>query len=119
MWCSTEGVRQWRFALCLCAQIDRQAEDRCHRLGQLRPVTVYRFVTGGSVDQKIVAIANRKLSLDQAVLTQDGKGDEDEKRTMGDILKSLLEEGPGAGGASGEPLAAAGGGLVIPDVLAD
>lgn len=25
-------------------QIDRQAEDRCHRLGQLKPVTVIRLV---------------------------------------------------------------------------
>lgn len=26
-------------------QIDRQAEDRCHRLGQTKPVTVYRLVS--------------------------------------------------------------------------
>ena len=43
-----------------------QAEDRCHRLGQTRPVTVHRLVAADSVDQKIVAIATRKLSLDQA-----------------------------------------------------
>ena len=28
-------------------QIDRQAEDRCHRLGQMRPVTVIRLVSAG------------------------------------------------------------------------
>lgn len=31
-------------------QNDRQAEDRCHRLGQTRPVTVYKLVSAGSVD---------------------------------------------------------------------
>lgn len=30
-------------------QIDRQAEDRCHRLGQTRPVTVYRLVRQSSL----------------------------------------------------------------------
>lgn len=29
-------------------QIDRQAEDRCHRLGQTKAVSVYRFVTKGA-----------------------------------------------------------------------
>ncbi|GMH79941.1 hypothetical protein TL16_g08330, partial [Triparma laevis f. inornata] len=33
--------------------VDLQAEDRCHRIGQTRPVTVYKLVTEGSVDEKI------------------------------------------------------------------
>ena len=88
-----------------------QAEDRCHRLGQTRPVTVYRFVTAESVDEKIVAIAARKLSLDRAVLSEDdggGKmGDREESRSMAEILKALLEEAPPTGG----------GAVPIPDVL--
>ncbi len=31
-------------------QIDRQAEDRCHRLGQLKPVTVIRLVMSFSTE---------------------------------------------------------------------
>lgn len=34
-------------------QIDKQAEDRAHRLGQTRPVTVYRLVTRNSVDSNV------------------------------------------------------------------
>eukprot|EP00798_Chlamydomonas_sp_ICE-L_P009154 gene9154-16279_t len=48
--------------------VDRQAEDRCHRLGQTKPVTVYRLVTKGTVDESIIGIADRKLALDAAVL---------------------------------------------------
>ena len=54
------------------AQIDRQAEDRAHRIGQLRPVTVHRFVTKDSVDESIHMLSQRKLRLDAVVL---GSGD--------------------------------------------
>ncbi|XP_022733682.1 protein CHROMATIN REMODELING 19-like isoform X2 [Durio zibethinus] len=74
-------------------QIDRQAEDRCHRIGQTRPVTIYRLVTKGTVDENVYEIAKRKLTLDAAVLESgidvDDEGDASEK-TMGQILSSLL-----------------------------
>ncbi|KAL8144416.1 hypothetical protein V2J09_017448 [Rumex salicifolius] len=70
-------------------QIDRQAEDRCHRIGQTKPVTVYRLVTKTTVDENIYEIAKRKLILDAAVLQNgsvvDDAGDVPE-RTMGEIL---------------------------------
>ncbi|KAJ4822652.1 Protein CHROMATIN REMODELING 19 [Turnera subulata] len=74
-------------------QIDRQAEDRCHRIGQTKPVTVYRLVTKGTVDENVYEIAKRKLTLDAAVLESgmevDNEGDISEK-TMGEILSTLL-----------------------------
>ena len=107
-------------------QIDRQAEDRCHRLGQTRPVTVYRFVTRDSVDEKIVAIAERKLQLDSAILNAAGdEGDAAqgaaaggrgaESKSMAEILRTLLEEGRGGEGRR----ASAGVALHIPDAIAD
>ncbi|KAK9935656.1 hypothetical protein M0R45_022748 [Rubus argutus] len=74
-------------------QIDRQAEDRCHRIGQTKPVTIYRLVTKGTVDENVYEIAKRKLVLDAAVLesglTMENEGETSEK-TMGEILSKLL-----------------------------
>ena len=47
---------------------DRQAEDRCHRIGQTKPVTVYKMVTVHSVDESIFAIGQRKTELTKAIL---------------------------------------------------
>ncbi|XP_047458522.1 lymphoid-specific helicase [Mugil cephalus] len=46
-------------------QADLQAQDRCHRIGQTKPVVVYRLVTANTVDQKIRerAAAKRKLEM--------------------------------------------------------
>ncbi|KDP38213.1 hypothetical protein JCGZ_04856 [Jatropha curcas] len=74
-------------------QIDRQAEDRCHRIGQLKPVTIYRLVTRSTVDENVYEIAKRKLILDAAVLESGVEVDnenETSEKTMGEILSSLL-----------------------------
>ena len=49
-------------------QLDRQAEDRAHRLGQKNEVSVYRLVTAGSVEESIVKMQKRKKTLGSAVL---------------------------------------------------
>jgi SWI/SNF-related matrix-associated actin-dependent regulator 1 of chromatin subfamily A len=77
-------------------QIDRQAEDRCHRLGQTKTVTVYRLVTEGSVDEKIVAIAEQKLNLGSTILAEgdQAKPDaKDETRAMQAIIEELVASG--------------------------
>ncbi|TQD87248.1 hypothetical protein C1H46_027210 [Malus baccata] len=72
-------------------QIDRQAEDRCHCIGQVKPVTIYRLVTKGTVDENVYEIAKRKLVLDVAVLESGVEMDnEGDTSTMGDILSKLL-----------------------------
>ncbi|CDW88930.1 probable global transcription activator snf2l1 isoform 2 [Stylonychia lemnae] len=53
-------------------QVDLQAIDRAHRIGQKRDVVVYRFVTEGSVEEKIVERAARKLRVDHLIM-QKGK----------------------------------------------
>ncbi|XP_043912087.1 lymphoid-specific helicase [Protopterus annectens] len=49
-------------------QSDLQAQDRCHRIGQTKPVVVYRLVTANTVDQKIVERASAKRRLEKLVI---------------------------------------------------
>jgi len=49
-------------------QNDMQAQDRCHRIGQKRAVTIFRLITSKSVDVQIMRIADRKRSLHNALL---------------------------------------------------
>lgn len=49
-------------------QCDLQAQDRCHRIGQVRPVMVYRLVTANTVDQKIVERATAKRKLEKLIM---------------------------------------------------
>ncbi len=46
---------------------DAQAVDRAHRLGQTRPVAVYRLLGAGTLDEQIARIAAQKLELDRAL----------------------------------------------------
>jgi DNA helicase INO80 len=42
---------------------DSQAMDRAHRLGQTRQVTVYRLITRGTIDERIVQLARVKKDV--------------------------------------------------------
>ena len=46
--------------------VEDQATDRAHRIGQTRPVTVYRLITKGSIEEKIIELhaAKRDLAAD-------------------------------------------------------
>eukprot|EP00051_Salpingoeca_urceolata_P016328 m.215987 g.215987 ORF g.215987 m.215987 type:complete len:1013 (+) comp18649_c0_seq2:211-3249(+) len=50
---------------------DRQAEDRCHRMGQTKPVDVVRLIADDSVEEAMLQQAERKLQLEQDVGEQD------------------------------------------------
>uniref|UniRef100_A0A8C8MB69 Proliferation-associated SNF2-like protein n=1 Tax=Oncorhynchus tshawytscha TaxID=74940 RepID=A0A8C8MB69_ONCTS len=49
-------------------QADLQAQDRCHRIGQTKPVVVYRLVTANTIDQKILERASAKRKLEKMVI---------------------------------------------------
>jgi len=50
-----------------------QAAGRAHRMGQQRPVTVYRLVTAGSVEERIIELHRDKRGLAEGVLEGDGR----------------------------------------------
>ncbi|KAF4621127.1 hypothetical protein D9613_000994 [Agrocybe pediades] len=49
-------------------QMDRQCEDRAHRIGQIRDVHIYRFVSQHTVEEAMLLKANQKRSLDDIVI---------------------------------------------------
>jgi SNF2 family DNA or RNA helicase len=71
------------------AAVEAQAMDRIHRLSQKRKVNVRRFVMQGSIEERIIAIQERK-SLQAKGALQKLQGDEKRKAMIGD-LRGLLE----------------------------
>ncbi|KAJ3402286.1 hypothetical protein CcCBS67573_g01001 [Chytriomyces confervae] len=49
-------------------QMDLQAQDRVHRIGQTRPVIIYRLVTSGTVEKRILDRAASKRKLEKLVI---------------------------------------------------
>eukprot|EP00397_Hematodinium_sp_SG-2012_P001244 GEMP01001245.1.p1 GENE.GEMP01001245.1~~GEMP01001245.1.p1 ORF type:complete len:1596 (+),score=441.91 GEMP01001245.1:137-4924(+) len=93
--------------------IDTQAMDRAHRIGQERPVTVYRLAHEWTVEERLIFRQQQKRKLDQllvqkqasprttvmaassldpASMDDDGHHSVDEKLTSGEIM-SLLKYG--------------------------
>jgi len=68
-------------------QVDRQAEDRCHRLGQVKPVTIYKMISTESVDQHMLRMADRKAQLNDVMLEE---GSKKKDKTKVWALRSLL-----------------------------
>ncbi|WP_457552320.1 DEAD/DEAH box helicase [Desulfobacula sp.] len=66
--------------------VEDQASDRAHRIGQTRPVTVYRLVVKNSIEERIVKLHQEKRDLAQRLLAgSDTAG----KLTANDLLKLL------------------------------
>ncbi|KAH0576412.1 SNF2 family helicase [Spironucleus salmonicida] len=70
-------------------QNDLQAVGRAHRIGQMKPVTIYRFLTQDSVEEKIYEIAKRKMVLDYALVQSQSLAIESDSS----ILRKVLEYG--------------------------
>ena len=51
--------------------VEDQATDRAHRIGQTKNVFVYRLITKGSVEEKIMKLKERKKDLLDSVISTD------------------------------------------------
>ncbi|XP_036618673.1 SWI/SNF-related matrix-associated actin-dependent regulator of chromatin subfamily A containing DEAD/H box 1 isoform X2 [Trichosurus vulpecula] len=54
---------------------DKQAEDRCHRVGQTKEVQVIKLISQGTIEESMLKINQQKLKLEQDMTTVD-EGDE-------------------------------------------
>ena len=70
-------------------------QDRCHRIGQTRPVVIFRLVTKNTIDESIVQRAQAKRAIEKLVVHEDKfkSGQASLKETANKVLtaKEILE----------------------------
>ena len=71
--------------------VEDQASDRAHRIGQTRPVTIYRLVARGTIEEQIVSLHRQKRELADSLL-EDG---EMSARIGAEDLLELMRSGGG------------------------
>ncbi len=68
--------------------VENQATDRAYRIGQDKPVFVYKYIIENSIEEKILKIQKNKAELAKALLSEEVS---DNKLSLtDDILSSLL-----------------------------
>ncbi|KAF8977691.1 TATA-binding protein-associated factor mot1 [Entomortierella lignicola] len=89
---------------------DLQAMDRAHRLGQKKVVNVYRLITKGTLEEKIMGLQKFKLNIANSVINQQNAGIQsmgtdqilDLFQVSGDDESDARKKGKGKGGLSGD-----------------
>ncbi|MBK5940753.1 DEAD/DEAH box helicase [Halochromatium roseum] len=71
--------------------VEDQASDRAHRIGQQRPVTIYRLVAKGTIEERILQLHANKRSLADALL----EGTDDSSRLSYAEMLALVQDSGG------------------------
>lgn len=74
-------------------QVDLQAMDRAHRIGQKKQVRVFRFITENTVEERIVERAEMKLKLDNIVIQQGRLVDQNTNRLGKEDVLNMIRHG--------------------------
>jgi superfamily II DNA or RNA helicase len=106
-------------------QVDLQAQDRAHRIGQTKQVCVFRLITEGTVEEKVLERALQKLRLDQLVIQQGKLTNANKALTSEEILamikhgvSNVLSSQPGRAKEDGGEESGEGNAIDLAEILA-
>ncbi|KAI9318061.1 P-loop containing nucleoside triphosphate hydrolase protein [Dichotomocladium elegans] len=73
-------------------QNDLQAQARCHRIGQTKPVQIYRLICRNTYEKEMFDRAGIKLGLDKAVMQRSGPTSNDDGAGKYELSKKEIED---------------------------
>lgn len=71
-------------------QVENQATDRAHRIGQKNKVEVIRLITKGTIEERILELQNKKRKLADMLIDGEGRSENQFSKLTEDDIKMLL-----------------------------
>lgn len=71
-------------------QVENQATDRAHRIGQKKTVEVIKIISKGTIEEKILDLQNKKKKLAEALIEGDSRSENEFSRLTEKDIKMLL-----------------------------
>jgi SNF2 family DNA or RNA helicase len=85
--------------------VEDQATDRAHRIGQQRPVTVYRLVAKGTIEEAILDLQAQKRDLVASLLSGSGESTQLSTEELLGLLGEVSAGTPAAVATRKKPVA--------------